>query len=99
MRNLLILIVLICSCTPEQPPVNIEERNGVMYEIETDSLFQGLRTEYHDNGNIAFRCQYKGGLMNGKAIFWLEDGTRQSKNQIINKISSLICMSRFYISK
>jgi hypothetical protein len=41
--TILLTLIILTSCSNTNDPVNIEERNGIMYEIGTDNLFEGIR--------------------------------------------------------
>src|SRR5258708_7032157 len=82
-HSLLILMILI-RCSSPSESVAIEERNGLMYKKGTNELFTGLRTEDFKDGQIAFRAPYEKGVMNGKTIFWHENGKKKTEGQTIN---------------
>jgi hypothetical protein len=36
--------------------VKIEERDNIMYQKGTDKIFNGTRTEFYDNGEMALKA-------------------------------------------
>ena len=82
MNKILIILslVLLASCAPNEVPYeNLVERQGVHYEINSQTPFTGIFVMYHENGKL----YYKGTLKDGK-----EDGLSESyheNGQLITK--------------
>ena len=82
-KNLIVLIVLISCCSPDNPN-GIVERDGLIYKIDTDILFQGVRKEYYDDGTLAYEGQYKDGVMNGHSTSYYETGVLKTEGSMMN---------------
>ena len=67
MRQLLFIfcLVLLVSCSNEVPSDKLVYRNGLIYEINSTIPFTGSFVDYHDNGQISSKGNYKDGKLDG----------------------------------
>jgi antitoxin component YwqK of YwqJK toxin-antitoxin module len=67
MKKLLTILclVLLVSCSNEVDPDKLVYRNGLYYEVNSTKPFTGSVVEYHDNGQLEHRENYKKGLRDG----------------------------------
>jgi antitoxin component YwqK of YwqJK toxin-antitoxin module len=56
------------------PSDKLLERNGIKYEINSQTPFAGVATEYWENGQLAYKDTYKGGRRNGPSERYYENG-------------------------
>ncbi len=76
MKNLLLFIplVLMISCSKEVPSDQLLERNGLLYEINSQEPFTGFSVEFWSNGNLKEKRKIKEGkfghLYSGKDFLW-----------------------------
>lgn len=72
---ILLLSVLIISCTDKEIDFkNLVERNGVMFEVNTDDPYNGKTFELYENQQFKFKGTYDEGLKNGTWEQFLENG-------------------------
>jgi antitoxin component YwqK of YwqJK toxin-antitoxin module len=69
MKKLLTIfsLVLLSSCSNEVPSDRLVERNGITYEVNSQTPFTGNAVRYHQNGQFFFKQYYKDGKREG---FW-----------------------------
>ena len=64
--SVLLCIFLLSACAPSEVPLDkLLERNGLKYEINSQTPFTGVATEYYESGQLEFKDTYKGGKRNG----------------------------------
>ena len=71
----LLCIFLLSACAPsELPSDKLLERNGLRYEINSQTPFTGVVTEYWENGQLMFKTTFKDGELNGLHEWYHENG-------------------------
>ena len=80
MKQLLTILclVLLVSCSNEVPSDKLVERDGITYEVNSTTPFTGSSVEYHDNGQLEKRGNYKNGKQDGLFEFFNENGNLTS---------------------
>jgi antitoxin component YwqK of YwqJK toxin-antitoxin module len=75
-RTIIILsLFLLVSCSPKEIPVNnLVNRQGIFYEINSQTPFTGITLKYHENGQVWFRKTYKDGRLHGLYEAYFENG-------------------------
>ena len=65
MKNLIAMIglALLASCSPEEPASQLEERQQRVYQINSQTPFNGTSVDYHDNGQLNARIKYHRGMI------------------------------------
>ena len=53
---------------------SLQDRRGLMYEINTETPFTGVLLEQYDSGQNKKREEYQDGKLNGSAKTWAENG-------------------------
>ena len=81
-KTLIVLsLVLLASCAPNEVPFgNLVERQGVTYEINSQTPFTGTSVRYHDNGQLEFKRNWKDGKRVGLSEWYHENGQLKSKS-------------------
>ena len=76
MRQLLpfIVVFIVISCSKEIPSEKLVERNGLSYEINTETPYTGVTLSYHTNGQLSSRVRYKNGLKDGSSEIYNQNG-------------------------
>ena len=80
MNKILIILslVLLASCSPKEvPSSDLVERQGVTYEINSKTPFTGIAVEvveYHENGQLTFKSNYKDGIEDGLQETYHDNG-------------------------
>ena len=94
MRQLLFIfcLVLLVSCSNEVPSDKLVYRNGLIYEINSTIPFTGSFVDYHDNGQISSKGNYKDGKLDGLVEeFYLPSGRLWNrKNYKDGKLDGLV---------
>ena len=65
-----ILILVACTKEVEVDFMQIDLREGVAYEENTNRKFTGTAVSYYDNGQIESRISYKNGILNGNEDYY-----------------------------
>ena len=76
MKKLLTILclVLLVSCSNEVETDKLVYRNGLYYEVNSTKPFTGSVVEYHDNGQLEMRGNYKDGKDDGLWESYYENG-------------------------
>ena len=74
----LLCIVLLSAC--EVPLDNLVQRNFIQYEINSQTPFTGVATEYYANGQLKGKGNYKDGELNGLTERYDENGQLSYKS-------------------
>ncbi|MFA0566839.1 toxin-antitoxin system YwqK family antitoxin [Vibrio gallaecicus] len=86
------LIVLLTGCGAEEHSVRIvaelQDRNELKYEINTDEPFSGVLLVTYPSGQNKIREEYKDGLWHGKVEKWYENGQREQIYTYINGVEN-----------
>ena len=71
----LLCVFLLSACAPSEVPYDkLLERNGLKYEINSQTGFTGVATVYYENGQLDTKATYKDGKLNGIYEEYYEDG-------------------------
>ena len=72
---ILLCVFSLSACAPSEVPYdNLLERNGIKYEINSQTPFAGVATVYYESGQLEFKDTYKGGKRNGIYEEYYENG-------------------------
>ena len=92
MKNVVYIVlssVLLTGCTGEQEVKEeqkvkkekvvayLQDRNGLMYELNTEVRFTGVYIEKYDNGQKKTENHYKDGKLDGLSTEWRENGQKE----------------------
>ena len=94
---IIIIIVFFISCNKKQINFNeLEERNGVYYEIEKQKPFTGKSREYYKSGQLQEEGTFKNGILEGPYKKYYTNGKLYSKvTYKNNKLDGLL--KRYYM--
>jgi antitoxin component YwqK of YwqJK toxin-antitoxin module len=74
------LIVITYALFDSDKVVNhIQNRNGVIYEVNSETPFRGKLVMYHDNGQKELDTNYKNGWMYGEYTHWYKNGQKSEQ--------------------
>jgi hypothetical protein len=77
---ILLCVFSLSACAPSEVPYdNLLERNGIKYEINSQTPFAGVATVYYESGQLEFKDTYKGGKRNGIYESYYENGQLDHK--------------------
>jgi antitoxin component YwqK of YwqJK toxin-antitoxin module len=77
---ILLCVFSLSACAPSEVPYdNLLERNGIKYEINSQTPFAGVATVYYESGQLEFKETYKGGKRNGLYESYYENGQLDHK--------------------
>ena len=81
MKKLLTLtcLLILSSCAKEIPSDQLVKRQGLFYEINTTTPFNGRTVSYHQNGQLRSKANYKNGKYNDLREIYFENGELQAK--------------------
>ena len=68
------MLMAIGGCSNEVPYDQVVLRNGIFYEVNSQTPFTGSSVEYHENGQLSARRLYKDGKREGLAELYYENG-------------------------
>ena len=76
MKNILLTLMVfgIVSCSKEIPFEQLVERNGVNYQINSQTPFSGKAVIYHENGQLKVKIIFKDGKKEGTQEDYFENG-------------------------
>ena len=76
----LLCAFLLSACAPSEVPLDkLLELNGLKYEINSQTPFTGVATEYYENGQLRYKHTYKDGELNGLSEGYSENGQLMAK--------------------
>lgn len=79
--TLLTLLVLGgCNNEVTYDQLELVERSGLMHEINSQIPYTGVAVEYHDNGQLSFKGNYKDGELDGLAKGYFDNGQLRFKD-------------------
>ena len=90
---LILSISVLCSCgTKELSPDPLIERNGdqlveregIFYEISSQTPFTGTVVEFHDNGQLKEQGFFKDGKLYGPWEFYYKNGQLKQKGSFVD---------------
>jgi len=77
---IILSLVLLVSCSSKEIPYeNLVVRQGVHYEVNSQTPFTGVSVEYHENGQLNNRTSYKDGKKDGVDEQYYENGQLRLK--------------------
>ena len=76
MKQLLTILclVLLVSCSNEVSSDKLVYRNGLIYEINSTTLFTGSSVGYHENGLLKEKGNFKDGKRDGLQEIYYDNG-------------------------
>jgi len=77
MKKLTILIAMLMAiggCSNEVPSDKLQDRNGVYYEVNSQTPFTGIAVDYYENGQLKERGNYKDGEREGTVELYYPSG-------------------------
>jgi antitoxin component YwqK of YwqJK toxin-antitoxin module len=83
----LLAIFLIVSCAEEVKEINAEqlvERQGISYEVNSNTPFTGSTVKYYKNGQVKERRNYKDGINYDLFELYFENGQLEERGFIKN---------------
>ena len=75
---------MLVSCTYEVHPIELVERQGKFYEINSTTPFTGSSAMYYDTGQLYERKNYKGGKLEGLLETYYDNGLLMKSNNYKN---------------
>ena len=78
------MLIAFGGYSKEAPLNQLVERNGLNYEINSQTPFTGSAVFYHDNGQLKYKWNYKDGEEDGLHVWYLENGQLQFKTNYKN---------------
>ena len=74
-KTLIILsLIFLVSCSNEVPIDKLVERNGITYEVNSNTPFTGSSVSYFENGELQYRRNFKDGKHEGLWESFDEEG-------------------------
>ena len=67
------------SFSQEVPSKNLVERQGIKYEVNSQTPFTGSYVSYHENGQLKSKTTFKDGKQDGLEESYHENGQLESK--------------------
>ena len=76
MKKLLpvLFVLIITSCSKEIPFDQLVERDGIFYEVNSQTPFSGTSVNYYRNGQLGMRENYKDGKRDGLFESYFDNG-------------------------
>ena len=71
-------VMFLVGCTKEVPADKVVIRQGIAYEVNSQTPFTGIEVSYHENGQLWFKHNRKDGKRHGLYEKYEEDGTIKS---------------------
>ena len=81
---LITLLLVIGGCSKEVQYGKLQDRDGLKYEVNSQTPFTGSAVFYHDNGQLKYKWNYKDGEEDGLHVWYLENGQLQFKTNYKN---------------
>jgi len=81
MKKILLTLMVfgIVGCSKEIPSDQLVERNGITYEVNSQTPFSGRVVSYHENGQLQSKRNYKDGCLEGLQESYYENGQLEEK--------------------
>lgn len=78
MKKALILVCMsiffLTGCTKEENINNAQERNGLVYLVNSDKSFSGTLIAKYSDGQLEFQGEYEAGLKDGESKWYYSNG-------------------------
>ena len=86
MKKLLpiLFVLIITSCSKEVPSDRLVERDGIYYEVNSQTGFTGTSISYYENGQLEEKRNYKSGKENGLKEEFYKNGQIKEKQNYKN---------------
>ena len=68
------MLVAIGGCSKEVPLDQLVTRDGLEYEVDSQTPFTGSSVKYHDNGRLHFTQYFKDGKLDGLREAYHDNG-------------------------
>jgi len=73
-------LLFLAACSPSNIPFDdLVVRQGLTYEVNSQSPFSGISVTYHENGQLKIKGNYKDGKINGLWEYYHENGQLERK--------------------
>ena len=72
--SVLLLVLGGCNNEVTYDQLELVERSGLIHEINSQIPYTGVAVEYHDNGQLSFKGNYKDGELHGLFEYFDEEG-------------------------
>lgn len=77
---ILVLVLTLFACKQKELDFDqLQEREGIFYEINQEKPFTGVAFKKYENGQFAQKTEFKKGKQNGKSTTWNEQGEMTSE--------------------
>jgi len=73
---ILCLTQVLTSCSDTNSALSLENRNGLKYEVKSDTPFTGKYITYFKNGQKKTESNFTDGKENGLVTWWYENGQK-----------------------
>ena len=80
MKKLLLIVLsllLIIGCSKPIDDDSLVERNGIHYQVNSETPYNGKSFSLHDNGQKYYERTYKDGKKNGLSTKWYQNGQKK----------------------
>ena len=79
--SILCMVLFLLSCAEEHEVTQLQNRNGLMFQLNQEKPFSGTYVEYSVYGPETKRAEenYKNGKKDGLSILWKRDGQKASE--------------------
>ncbi|MEP6278243.1 MAG: hypothetical protein ABJ075_04345, partial [Nonlabens ulvanivorans] len=87
MRNKFIIIILVFVSFTTQSQIKkteLEERNGIQYEIGKEKPYTGKVYTYYENNSKESLAEFKNGILNGEIKNWYLSGNKRVSGKMLN---------------
>lgn len=79
------LLIFLAACSPKEVNYfNIVERNNIAYEINSETPFSGIASDYHLNGQLMEKRIYRKGLLDGSYELYHSNGQLAESGTYVN---------------
>jgi hypothetical protein len=76
---LIAMLIAIGGCSKEVPSDQLVERGGLKYEVNSQTPFTGTVVDYHENGQLFYKTNYKDGEFDGLHERYYKNGQLWNK--------------------
>ena len=81
---IIILNVISCSETKKEDSQKHVEKDGVLYEANSNEPFTGIDKTYYENGQLKFEAKFQNGKPNGVGKEYFENGVLRFEGNFID---------------
>ena len=79
---LLPLLLLIISCSKPINEESLVERNGIKYQVNSETPYSGKSVISHDNGQKYYERSFKNGKQVGLETLWYKNGQKREEGTL-----------------